>query len=101
LFLTAAPGDYTLLLYPSGTDQENSLYSGFTTVPYGSFDNLPGYARKIQFRIADYRSDSADVVDVDGFKSLTEYRYALYGEEDGNRRHLFSEEGSNTIEYKN
>jgi hypothetical protein len=48
--------------------------------------------RKIAFGIKDYGSDSICVVDVDTLQPLTEYRYALYGEEDGKTRILIGQD---------
>ncbi len=90
-FRTSAPGDYALLLYPLAKDSE-ALSSGFRKVPYQSLDNLPAFVRQINFTVADYSKDSTHVLDIDGLSALTEYRYVLYGEEDGNLRILLGQD---------
>ncbi len=90
-FRTASPGDYTLLLYPLDRDSA-TLAAGFKQVPYQPLNRLPAFVRKIKFTVADYTDDSTHVLDIDGLSALTEYRYALYGEEDGNRRILLGQD---------
>ncbi len=90
-FRTASPGDYTLLLYPLDRDSA-TLGAGFKQVPYQPLNRLPAFVRKIKFTVADYTDDSTHVLDIDGLSALTEYRYALYGEEDGNRRILLGQD---------
>jgi alkaline phosphatase D len=80
-FRTAAPGDYTLLLYPASKDAEGVLFRGFKMVPYSSLDALPRYVQKIPLTVVDYSSDSTYVVDIGDLNALTEYRYALHGVE--------------------
>lgn len=91
-FRTATPGNYTLLLYPTSVDQDGTLFDGFKTVPYDQYDQLPKAVRKIPFTIADYCSDVTSVVDIDDLRPLTEYRYALYGEEGGQSRILIGQD---------
>ena len=93
-FRTAAPGDFSLLLYPASADPEGALLKSFKTVPYGSLDDLPDYVVKKPITIADYSHDSTCVADVDGLKPLTEYCYALHGEEDGKSRILIGQDRS-------
>ncbi len=90
-FRTAGPGDYTLLLYPLARDSE-TLSSEFKRVPYQPLSQLPSFVRQIPFTVADYSHDSTCVLDIDGLSALTEYRYALYGEEDGNLRILLGQD---------
>ena len=90
-FRTAAPGNYVLLLYPLGRDTK-ALDTGFRQVPYQSLNRLPAFVRQIPFTVADYTNDSTCVLDIDGLSPLTEYRYALYGEEDGNLRVLLGQD---------
>lgn len=89
---TAAPGDYTLILYPAGRDTKDDIFKGFKSVPYTSFDKLPGFVRKFPFTIPDYARDTTYVVDVDKLKAKTEYRYALYGVEEANPRILIGQD---------
>ncbi len=87
-FRTAGPGDYTLLLYPAEADAGNTVFETFKTVPYTDIDNLPSYVRKLTFSVPDYSKDSTHVIDLDRLKPLTEYRYALFGEDGGKMRIL-------------
>ena len=89
---TAAPGDYTLLVYPAAADANGSIFSDFKTVPYKALDALPDVVRRVDFNVADYRHDATVVLDIDALQPLTEYRYALYGEEDGRRRILLGQD---------
>ena len=91
-FRTAAPGKFTLLLYPASADPNGDLLNGFKTVPYELPADLPDYVLKKSITIADYSKDSTCVVDVEELKPLTEYCYALHGEEDGKSRILIGQD---------
>jgi alkaline phosphatase D len=95
-FRTAAPGNFTLLLYPLDRDSE-ALDADFRKVPYQPLEQLPAFVRQIPFTIADYTHDTTCVLEIDGLSSLTEYRYALYGEEDGNLRILLGHDRPHTF----
>lgn len=88
----AAPGDYTLLLYPAAADANEAVHAGFKAVPYAALDQLPAFVRRIGFRIDDYSRDATIVLDLDDLQPLTEYRYAVYGEEDGKHRILLGQD---------
>jgi alkaline phosphatase D len=93
-FRTASPGDYTLLLYPNppAKREEDAIFAGFRQVPYRELDRLPVQVKKIPFTVADYSTDTTYVLDIDGLTELTEYTYALCGEENGNFRVLMGQD---------
>ncbi len=92
-FRTAAPGDYTLLLYPAPVDKkQDAIFAGFKRVPYSTLGELPASVKKITFNVPDYSKDSTHVVDVNGLESLTEYAYALCGEEGDQLRVLLGQD---------
>ena len=87
-FRTAGPGDYALLIYVASADPQDAIYNGFDAVPYAGMATLPNYVGSIDFKVADYSTDSTCVVNVGGLMAETEYRYALFGEEAGIKRIL-------------
>ena len=89
---TAAPGNYTLLVYPTQSDPADTVFKAFKTVPYGQIDALPGYVNKFDFTVSDYGTDSTHVVDVDQLQPETEYRYALFGDDSGVKRILLGQD---------
>lgn len=93
-FRTAAPGKFSLLLYPASADLEGALLKSFKAVPYGPLDDLPDFVLKIPFTVVNYNKDSTCVVDVDGLKPQTEYCYALHGKEDDKLRILIGQDRS-------
>lgn len=91
-FRTAGKGDFILRVYRAKSDAQDEIFTGFKAVPYARLDSLPGFVKKIPFTVADWERDSTHVVDVEGLSAGTEYRYALYGEEDGNGRILIGQD---------
>jgi alkaline phosphatase D len=89
---TAAPGNYTLLVYPTLSDPVDTVFKAFKTVPYEEIDVLPGYVNKFDFTVPDYGRDATHVVDVDQLHPVTEYRYALFGDDNGVMRILIGQD---------
>lgn len=72
-------GDFTLLVYPSGKDADNRIASGFGSTPYTEMDALPSWVQRYPFRVIDDSAqDTTHVIDVQGLRPDTEYRYAVF-----------------------
>lgn len=91
-FRMAEPGDYVLLIYQALADAQDTIFSGFQTVPYLGMAGLPGFVGQIDFNVPDYSKDSTCVVNVGGLQPVTEYRYAVFGEENGKYRVLLGQD---------
>ena len=91
-FRTSSPGQYTLLLYPSQPEEIDVVFDGFKAVPYTALNDLPAYVRRIQILIENYDHDSTYVTDIEDLNPLTEYLFALHGEEDNKLRILLGQD---------
>jgi alkaline phosphatase D len=91
-FRTAAPGKYEVLVYSADADPDDQLFHTFKSVPYQGMETLPDFVGRIPLSIPDYGQDSTVVAEIAELQPGTEYRYALYGEEDGKMRILLGQD---------
>lgn len=99
-FRTGQPGDFSLLVYPSGKDENKAFRQSLRQVP---FENgaLPPWVKSFPFNIADFSSDTTYVQTVGGLNPFTDYGYALYGTDvAGNQRILLGQDrGRDNLAY--
>jgi alkaline phosphatase D len=91
-FRTAAPGEYEVLVYAASEDPADTLFNGFKAVPYEGMATLPDFVGRIPLSVPDYSRDSTIVADIVDLEPETEYRYALFGTEDGKQRILLGQD---------
>ena len=91
-FRTAAPGNYEVWIYATSADPDDVLFGGFKAVPYTGTATLPDYVGCIPLVVPDYASDSTIVAEIENLEPETEYRYALFGTEDGKERILLGQD---------
>jgi len=91
-FRTAAPGNYEVWVYAASADPDDMLFGGFKAVPYTGKAVMPDYVGCIPLVVPDYASDSTAVAEIENLEPETEYRYALFGTEDGKERILLGQD---------
>lgn len=98
---TGQPGDFTLLLYPTGMDGADSFRQQLRRIPFDNEANFPAEVMQQQFAIADFSHDTTFVQTISNLRPFTDYSYALYGTDVmGNQRILLGQDvGKDKLAY--
>lgn len=89
---TGQPGDFSLLFYPANMKGADRFRQRLRQVPFDAA-RLPSAVRRIEFRLADFSSDTTTVLNLADLLPRTDYSYALYGTDiSGNRRILLGQD---------
>jgi len=94
---TARLGEHTLLLYPLSMEGAESFNERLKVVPFDDLETLPDEVMTFSFTIPDYAADTTHIEDITGLSPLTEYGYALFGDDNGTGRILLGQDRKMTF----
>jgi alkaline phosphatase D len=97
---TGQPGSFALLFYPTSMRGADKFRQRLRDVPFDA-TRLPAKVRQIEFKLADFSSDTTAVLALADLLPYTDYSYALYGTDiSGNRRILLGQDiGKDELAY--
>ena len=94
---TARLGEHVLIVYPLSMAGAEDFYESFKSVSFSDIDALPDDVMTFGVVIDDYTNDTTCVIDIDGLSPLTEYGYALFGDDGGAGRILLGHDRKMTF----